>query len=612
MAEISKQALKVANNTSFPNNNNGAITPAILRTFNVDMIDSLVDELGYNIDSASWNQQIDALEQYTASAGSGVTGSLLLTASAAGNVITFTKGNNTQFSITVATGSGGTTDLSQLNQATASLQAFTASANIKFANLESTTASLLVETQNLESFSASALVSISNLNASSASQQVSINALNSVTASYVTETESGSFLITASIASDILTFTKGNNTTFSLTLPTGSGGGALPAGVLSSSVTNFTDYSASVDNRINNIVAGTGFATTGSNTFVGSQTLVSSSINLTGTGQIILPNGFSLQGNANDIAQLASATTIQFITEGAAGPGGTNDIKFINRVSGSKIEFLNQQGGQGNSIDFEGGAMNIKLQAVSGSNGQIYLWNTPLLNGENTAFSASALQVNNNARINGSFTASLQQGYVSVGNASGITTTVSTSSFGGGGSDLTSLNAFTASQFVSNSYFATTGSNTFTAIQTINAGGMVVNNQYGFIAISKNAEGSGSQFPVHVATVDGNTYGADVFGGFQVINQDPNDINTYRTMIAAAATTYTAEVPSKLVGAIVGGGQNALGSDAALILLTGSADMIVAKPTTFNYNVNITGSLNVSSSLTASLQQGYLGRRCKW
>jgi len=184
MAEISKQALKVDNNQSFPNNNNGAITPAILRAFNVNMIDSMVDELGYNVDSSSWNQQIDALEQFTASASGLTTGSLLITASAAGNVITFTKGNNSTFNVTVATGS--TVDISNLNQATASLQQFTQSAQISINNLNTTTASLLVETQNLELFSASALVSINNLNQSSASQQISIDSLNSKTGSYAT------------------------------------------------------------------------------------------------------------------------------------------------------------------------------------------------------------------------------------------------------------------------------------------------------------------------------------------------------------------------------------------------------------------------------------------
>jgi hypothetical protein len=71
--------------------------------------------------------------------------------------------------------------------------------------------------------------------------------------------------------------------------------------------------------------------------------------------------------------------------------------------------------------------------------------------------------------ISGSLTSSLQQGYVWVGNASGKTTTVPTSSFGGGGgSDLTSLNAFTASQQILNAKTAYTGSNTFNGNQIVN------------------------------------------------------------------------------------------------------------------------------------------------
>ena len=67
MSEISKQALKVDNTTSFPNNTTGYISPTILRAFNVNMIDSLVDEITYNVDSASWNQQITALQSFTSS-----------------------------------------------------------------------------------------------------------------------------------------------------------------------------------------------------------------------------------------------------------------------------------------------------------------------------------------------------------------------------------------------------------------------------------------------------------------------------------------------------------------------------------------------------------------
>jgi hypothetical protein len=59
--------LKVDNNQSFPNNNAGAITPAILRAFNEDMIDSTVNQTTYTADSASWDASIDALTTFSAS-----------------------------------------------------------------------------------------------------------------------------------------------------------------------------------------------------------------------------------------------------------------------------------------------------------------------------------------------------------------------------------------------------------------------------------------------------------------------------------------------------------------------------------------------------------------
>jgi hypothetical protein len=53
MSQLNKTQLEAENQSDFPNNNVGAITPTILRGFNTDMIDSLVDENSYNIDSAS-------------------------------------------------------------------------------------------------------------------------------------------------------------------------------------------------------------------------------------------------------------------------------------------------------------------------------------------------------------------------------------------------------------------------------------------------------------------------------------------------------------------------------------------------------------------------------
>jgi hypothetical protein len=67
MAELSKQALQVANNTDFPNNNTGYITPAILRSFNTNLIDSTVNQTVYTINSGSWNSSISQINAFTAS-----------------------------------------------------------------------------------------------------------------------------------------------------------------------------------------------------------------------------------------------------------------------------------------------------------------------------------------------------------------------------------------------------------------------------------------------------------------------------------------------------------------------------------------------------------------
>jgi hypothetical protein len=118
MSEISKQALKVDNSTSFPNNTTGYISPTILRAFNVNMIDSLVDEIGYTADSASWNISIGQLNTYTASFAPSLTQLNAFTAS----------------QLTINTGINGFTQsanssITQLNTQTASFYAYTSSIN---------------------------------------------------------------------------------------------------------------------------------------------------------------------------------------------------------------------------------------------------------------------------------------------------------------------------------------------------------------------------------------------------------------------------------------------------------------------------------------------------
>jgi hypothetical protein len=56
---LTKQQLEALNNNSFPNNNAGAITPDILRQYNTATIDSTVNQDIYTADSASFSERIN-------------------------------------------------------------------------------------------------------------------------------------------------------------------------------------------------------------------------------------------------------------------------------------------------------------------------------------------------------------------------------------------------------------------------------------------------------------------------------------------------------------------------------------------------------------------------
>jgi len=297
MSELTKQQLAVENNSSFPNNNTGFITPTLLRTFNGNIIDSMVDEVTYNADSASWETDIIALQQfsssfvgnyatvtqlnqssstlqsnidtklstasfntYTASQGPAATGSLLLTASAVNNVITFTKGDGSTFPVTVATGSaintGSFVTTSSFNSYTASASTNTsASINAATSSLSASltlTDNSKLNTGSFNTYTASASTNVSaSINAATQSLSSSVAAINALQ------------LITASVVGDTITFTKGNGTTFPITITVATG--SLPAGVVSSSAQ----------------IAAFGYATTGSNTFRANQ-IISGNLDIAG------------------------------------------------------------------------------------------------------------------------------------------------------------------------------------------------------------------------------------------------------------------------------------------------------------------------------------------
>ena len=276
------------------------------------------------------------------------------------------------------------TELSNIEVATASIQSFTASAKVELSNLEITTASLnqfsasaKVELANLEiassslqQWSSSAKIQIANLESKSASVDVSIAALNvassslqswsasakielanieSTTASlnlatqslqqqltnigiqsgsWVTESETGSFLITASAVSNVITFTKGDATQFNLTVGTDINTGSLVT------TSSFNTYTASTNIRLNNLEAAT------------SSYAISSSVAAVDAAQQAQINAL--------IAWTGSVTSSTTIESNGTILGQVNTLNFI---------------GTGANVSVGAGTASITINAGSGSSG---------------------------------------------------------------------------------------------------------------------------------------------------------------------------------------------------------------------------------------------------
>jgi trimeric autotransporter adhesin len=348
----------------------------------------------------------------------------LTTASFSGNTLTFRKGDNTTFGVVIpdVSGSGVPTG--------------TVSSSAQIVELG------FLQTSSFNSYTSSTNSSITQLNASSASQQISINALNAATSSYVTSAITASSLITASFSGNTLTFTKGNGTTFGVVIP---------------------DVSGSTINTGS-------FATTGSNAFFGTNSF-SGAVSFTGSAPSILSQSFSgsLITNLTDVytdvaavqqivtltsasyAALASGSltnpnTLYIVSGSTSGSGGTTDITALNAFTASQ-EILNTTFATTGSNTFTGtNTFEQQIDIKNGSAGLFYSNNNQILSAvgvRNTSGSfeivklgtASKVDLQNvSLLVSGTFTASLQEGYVWVGDASGKTVTVATSSFGGGGS----------------------------------------------------------------------------------------------------------------------------------------------------------------------------------
>jgi hypothetical protein len=371
MSELSKQALKVENNQSFPNNTDGLITPTALRGFNEDMIDSLVDEITYNTDSASWDNSIDLLNQFTSSQQPSFTALNAFTQSQ----LAINSGYN---NATQSLQGQITTLVSEVD----SLQTFTSSVNEISDN--GVVQGISTRLHFYGNVSASI---VQNVNGPIASIEIPFSGV-----------DTGSLLTTASFAAQTLTFTKGDGSTFGVVIP---------------------DVSGSTINTGS-------FATTGSNVFIGNQTitgslLISGSEVVTGplTASRLQINGITDLNGTLDVSNdatfrgnviIQSSGEQKLLMRSTSGGGVSQGFDLLIQTSSFIIR------DETHDIDF------LEFDYISSSADHIL------------KLEANRFEMNSGSLgISGSLTASLQEGYAWVGDSSGRTQAIPTSSFGGGG-----------------------------------------------------------------------------------------------------------------------------------------------------------------------------------
>jgi hypothetical protein len=141
---------------------------------------------------------------YALNAASADTGSLLTTASAAGTTITFTKGDSSTFDVTI----------SQTGSIESSSYAVSAS-HAEFSD------------NSRDAVSASYAITSSYLTGIAVSSSYALTASYALNAGSGGSVDTGSLLVTASATTNVITFTKGDSSTFAVTVDTGSGGGGV-------------------------------------------------------------------------------------------------------------------------------------------------------------------------------------------------------------------------------------------------------------------------------------------------------------------------------------------------------------------------------------------------
>ena len=427
MSELSKQALVVDNNQSFPNNNNGAITPSVLRAFNTNMIDSTVNQTQYTADSASFNTKITNTGSFattgsnTFNGNQNISGSIFFPNGAeirgtAGQQTVIASNTNLQINASSSMGINA-------NSTIGISGSFIFIQNLRYPNFDGTAGQVL----STDGAGALAFTTVSGSGGT-------IN--------------TGSFATTGSNTfTGVNTFNERTNLQ-GINVYTGSA-----SGIYIGDRTNFAPTTAGNIPGNQHTVVGQGalgqFGNGDLNAAFGPNTLAN-----------LVSGSSNLAMGAFAGLQLTNGNTNTFIGDQAGNgmQGGDNNF-FLGSSAGNNFRTgsfnimigLNTQGnlatGSGNLFigSQTGGkiANNVDNQFAVAYGTDL----TPRRLLYKSGSEADNLGLYGGLEVENTFTASLQEGYVWVGNSLGKTSTVATSSFGGGGGGT----AFSNPNLVSNS-----------------------------------------------------------------------------------------------------------------------------------------------------------------
>jgi hypothetical protein len=351
MSQVSKNELKFQNSVSFPNNNSGEISPADLRNFNVELIDSTVNQTLYTEDSSSFDGRIDS--------------------------------NTTEINNIYAFTASVVQEITSLESFTSSQEGINTAQQVTNTTLTNEVNELLIASTSFEDKFAEISVQSGSWGADTGSY-LTTGSNNFVGDQTITGSLNVSGSLTASLQEGYIWV--GNNDGVSVLFPTSS------LTINTSSLVDLTEYNQftqSTDDKLTNLINATSsyadsasvaqvdeslqlqidslsiltgsYATTGSNTFVGNQTITGSvtisgsagddlvvigNVKVTGSALIQSTNGVSSQylspdfGGNVGIVDLSNQTEIGLALDGATWTTNwvNGPILYVNNTPGDTYE----------------------------------------------------------------------------------------------------------------------------------------------------------------------------------------------------------------------------------------------------------------------------------